>query len=95
MLTRATLLAGGALLGRFGASSRPAAALAGTLLSVGALSARWSIFKAGFQSASDPKYVVGPQRAAIERGERRGAARREPRVSTPEPARGSPATTVA
>jgi hypothetical protein len=95
MLSRATLVAGSALLGRFGTRSRPAAALAGTLLSVGALSARWSIFKAGFQSASDPKYVVGPQRAAIDRGERRGAARREARVSAAEPARGSPATTAA
>ena len=23
---------------------------------------RWSVFKAGFQSARDPKYVVRPQR---------------------------------
>jgi hypothetical protein len=30
---------------------------------------RWSIFKAGFQSARDPKYTVRPQR------ERVGAAR--------------------
>jgi hypothetical protein len=37
------------------------------------------VFKAGFQSAADPKYVVGPQRAAIRRGERPGAARRQPR----------------
>jgi hypothetical protein len=62
-------------------------------MSVGALSARWSVFKAGFQSASDPKYVVAPQRELIERGERRGAARREARVSA-DPAKGSPATVV-
>jgi hypothetical protein len=24
---------------------------------------RWSVFKAGFQSARDPKYTVEPQRA--------------------------------
>ena len=37
---------------------------------------RWSVFKAGFASVADPKYVVEPQRERIERGERRGAARR-------------------
>ena len=54
--------------------------------------ARWTIFGAGFQSAADPKYVMGPQRALIERGERRGAARRLARVRDMEPATGSPAT---
>jgi hypothetical protein len=44
-------------------------------LCIGALSARWAVFRAGFQAAADPQYVLGPQRAAIERGERRGAAR--------------------
>jgi hypothetical protein len=41
----------------------------------GAVCERWSIFRAGFQSAGDPKYTVGPQRRAIEAGERRGASR--------------------
>jgi hypothetical protein len=62
------------------------------LLSAGALTARWSVFKAGFQSAADPKYVVGPQRRAIERGERRGASRLQARVAHGDPAIGSPAT---
>ena len=48
--------------------------ISGALLSVGALCARWRIFKAGFQSAADPKCALGPQRAGVERGERRGAA---------------------
>jgi Polysulphide reductase, NrfD len=48
----------------------------------GAFAERWSIFKAGFASAADPKYVVGPQRERIERGETRGASRREPRVTS-------------
>jgi hypothetical protein len=91
-IARACVLAGGALLARRGASSRSAAALAGALLCAGGLSGRWSIFKAGFQSASDPKHVVGPQRAAIERGERRGAARSEPKVAEAERSVGSPAT---
>jgi hypothetical protein len=51
---------------------RPGAAL----IVAGAFAERWSIFKAGFASAADPKYVVGPQRARIERGETRGASRR-------------------
>ena len=29
----------------------------------GAICERWSIFTAGFASAEDPKYTVGPQRA--------------------------------
>lgn len=31
----------------------------------GALSQRWSIYKAGFASARDPRYVVAPQRARL------------------------------
>ncbi|MBV9799466.1 MAG: polysulfide reductase NrfD [Solirubrobacterales bacterium] len=90
------LIAGGAgvLYGR-GGRSRAAAAVAGAMLCAGALSARWSVFEAGFQSAADPKYVVGPQRDAIRRGERRGASRTEPHISAPQPAVGSPATAPA
>jgi len=40
------------------------------------ISERWAVFRAGFQSAGDPRYTVGPQRARIERGETRGAVRR-------------------
>jgi hypothetical protein len=71
-VSRVCNLGGAALLQRRGARSRAAAVAGGVLLCAGALSARWSTFKAGFQSASDPKYVVGPQRRAIERGERMG-----------------------
>jgi hypothetical protein len=89
-------IATGAALAAFRArSSRPAAVAAGTLLSAGAMSARWSVFRAGFQSAADPKYVVGPQRAAVERGTRKGAARREARIQDPNPRIGSPATAFA
>jgi hypothetical protein len=93
--TRGLISAGAAILFRTGGRSRPAAAAAGALLCAGALSARWSTFRAGFQSASNPKYVVGPQRAAIERGERRGAARRESKVTTADRTLGSPATSIA
>ena len=33
------------------------------LMLAGALATRWSVYKAGFQSAADPKYVVQAQRA--------------------------------
>jgi hypothetical protein len=73
--SRAAVTGGALLLAARGRSSRTAAVISGALLSAGALSARWSVFKAGFQSAADPKYVIGPQRGGIDRGERRGAAR--------------------
>jgi hypothetical protein len=91
-ISRATTVAGAAVLLRRGATSRPAAIAAGALLCAGALSARWSIYKAGFQSAADPKYVIGPQRRAIERRERRGASRRMANVRAVRPDKGSPAT---
>jgi Polysulphide reductase, NrfD len=51
-------LAGGALaLGARGATTAGAA-----LVMAGSLLERWAIFRAGFQSAADPKYTVGPQR---------------------------------
>jgi Polysulfide reductase len=91
-LSRACIAAGAGLLAWRGGSSRPAAAVAGALLSAGALTARISILRAGFQSASDPKYVVGPQRDRITRGDRPGAARREAKLHVVEPELGSPAT---
>jgi DMSO reductase anchor subunit len=91
-IARACFAGGAALLFCRGGTSRAAAAVAGGLLSAGALSARLSTFRAGFQSASDPSYVIGPQRAGIEAGARRGAARREARLTGGEPATGSPAT---
>ena len=93
-VSRACVSVGAALMAWRGASSRPAAIAAGALMSAGALAARWSVFKAGLQSASDPKYVVRPQRREIVEGRRHGAARRESRVAQPDPSIGSPATTV-
>ena len=91
-ISRACTVSGAALMLRRGASSRAAAVVAGGLLCAGALAARWSIYKAGFQSTADPKYVVGPQRSLIERGERTGASRRTAKVSEARPEKGSPAT---
>jgi formate-dependent nitrite reductase membrane component NrfD len=54
--------AGAALLALRGKRSRTAAVVGGTMVCVGELCLRWSVFKAGFQSARDPKYTVKPQR---------------------------------
>jgi hypothetical protein len=87
----ACLISGSLLLARRGKDSRAAAALGGALLLAGALSARWSVFKAGFSSVADPQHVVGPQRKRIQSGQRSGAARSQSRIAATEPAKGSPA----
>jgi hypothetical protein len=69
---------GGLLMALRGGRSRSAAVSAGALLTGGAIAERWAIFRAGFASARRPQDTVGPQRARIAAGERRGAARRTP-----------------
>src|SRR5207247_2019890 len=54
--------AGAVLLSRSAKRSRLAAVAGGALVLAGEAALRWSVFKAGFQSARDPKYVVEPQR---------------------------------
>ncbi len=93
-LARGLIATGAALVAWRAGQSRRAAVVGGALLAAGALSARWSVFKAGFQSAADPRYVVGPQRAGIEHGRRPGAARTEARVDQADAALGSPALNV-
>ena len=58
----ACTLGGAALLAGPGRRSRLAAVAGGALTLAGEVAVRWSVFKAGFQSARDPKYTVGPQR---------------------------------
>jgi formate-dependent nitrite reductase membrane component NrfD len=61
--------AGAALLATKGRKSRGAAIAGGALICAGEMCLRWSVYKAGFQSARDPKYTVEPQRQRIaERG---------------------------
>ena len=93
-IAQGCLAGGAAVVAARGRRSRAAAVVGGGLLMAGGLAARWSVFKAGLESASDPKYVVGPQREAVEHGRRRGAARRRPRVAPGDPRLGSPATAV-
>jgi hypothetical protein len=51
-----------------GVGRRRAGAVAGgALLLAGAACERWSIFRAGFQSAADPRYTVEPQRERLGR----------------------------
>jgi formate-dependent nitrite reductase membrane component NrfD len=62
---------GAGLLAWRGARSRAAAVAGGALVLAGGAATRWSVYKAGFQSARDPRYTVIPQR---ERIEKRGTA---------------------
>ena len=76
---------GALLLATRGRKQRGAAALGGALICAGELCLRYSVFKAGFQSARDPKYTIKPQRERASRegtkvttkpGETAGAASR-------------------
>ena len=61
-LAKACSLGGAALLATGGRRRRLAAVAGGALLLAGEAALRWSVFKAGFQSARDPEYTVAPQR---------------------------------
>ena len=61
-VAKACTIGGAALLAASGRKSRLAAAVGGALVLVGEVALRWSVFKAGFQSARNPKYTVIPQR---------------------------------
>jgi len=82
---KALTATGVAILATRGKRSRGAQAVGGVLVCAGSMCMRWSVFKAGFQSARDPKYTVKPQReranrdgtkATIHPGQTRGAASR-------------------
>jgi formate-dependent nitrite reductase membrane component NrfD len=80
-ISDALTVVGGLAIAR--AERRRAAAVAGGgLVLAGAVCKRWSIFKAGFQSAADPAYTVGPQRRRIQRDVARGAERLTPMRET-------------
>lgn len=59
-------VAGAVLLAKRGRKSRAAAVVGGAMVCAGEVCLRWSVFKAGLQSARDPKYVVESQRRRIE-----------------------------
>jgi formate-dependent nitrite reductase membrane component NrfD len=66
-LAKAATAAGAALIATRGKRSRTAAAVGGALVLGGELALRWSVFKAGFQSAADPKYTVITQKERLRR----------------------------
>jgi len=70
-IAKACTALGAGLLAWRGGRSRAAAVAGGALVLAGGAATRWSVYKAGFQSARDPRYTVIPQR---ERVERRGTA---------------------
>jgi formate-dependent nitrite reductase membrane component NrfD len=59
--------AGAALLALKGRKSRTALVLGGAMVCAGEMCVRWAVFKAGVQSARDPKYVVESQRQRVRR----------------------------
>jgi formate-dependent nitrite reductase membrane component NrfD len=69
---KALTLAGAAVLAARGSRSRGAQMLGGALVCAGSMCMRWSVYKAGIQSARDPKYTVKPQR---ERASRNGGSK--------------------
>ncbi len=64
-LAKTCAVGGAALLALGGKRSRLAAVAGGALMLAGEAALRWSVFKAGFQSARDPKYTVVPQRERV------------------------------
>jgi formate-dependent nitrite reductase membrane component NrfD len=64
-VSKALGVAGALLLTTGGRRSRASAAVGGALVLGGSMALRWSVFKAGFQSARDPKYTVEPQKARL------------------------------
>lgn len=57
---------GAGVLAYRGKRSRAALVGGSALLLAGGLALRWSVFRAGFQSAQDPRYTVIPQRERLE-----------------------------
>jgi formate-dependent nitrite reductase membrane component NrfD len=59
------LTASGAVVTALAGRRRAGALAGGALLLGGGLAERWAVYKAGFQSVRDPKYVVRPQRERL------------------------------
>ena len=81
-LAKACTAAGAGLVALGGRRRRGVAAAGAALVLAGSACERWAVYKAGFQSARDPRYIVEPQRARMaardaERSERESAVRGE------------------
>lgn len=64
------LAAAGAAVTAVGGRSRAWRAVGAGMVLGAALCERWAVYRAGFISARDPKYTVGPQRSRIDRQRR-------------------------
>jgi len=62
---RALTTSGATIVGTLARRSRAAAIIGSTLVIAGAVCERWSVFRAGFQSAQDPRQTIEPQRARL------------------------------
>jgi hypothetical protein len=65
-ISKVCTAAGAVVLAKAGKRNRAAAIGGGALVLAGELAMRWSVFRAGFQSARDPRYTVIPQRERLE-----------------------------
>jgi formate-dependent nitrite reductase membrane component NrfD len=63
---KAATSAGALLLAKSGRRNRKGAVAGSALVLAGEVLLRWSVFKAGFASAADPKYTIVPQRKRLE-----------------------------
>jgi hypothetical protein len=64
-LAKACTATGAGLVAAGGRRRRGLTGAGAALLLAGSVCERWAVYKAGFQSARDPKYVVAPQRARL------------------------------
>ncbi len=64
-LSKICTATGAGLLAWRGGRSRAAAVTGGALVLAGEVALRWSVFRAGFQSARDPRYTVLPQKERL------------------------------
>jgi formate-dependent nitrite reductase membrane component NrfD len=65
-ISKACTAVGAGVLASRGKRSRVALVGGSALLLAGGLALRWSVFRAGFQSAKDPRYTVIPQRERLD-----------------------------
>jgi hypothetical protein len=65
---RASSVAGATIAMSLGRRRRGAAVLGGTLLLAGSALTRFSVYRAGFESARDPYAIVGPRPRVLEAG---------------------------
>ena len=67
-VSRLCTAAGASLIAWRGVRNRQAAVLGGALVLAGEVALRFSVFRAGFQAARDPRYTVVPQKKRREGG---------------------------